>query len=73
VIFDADLARLAVLHGVAVSYDDQLRRPVRVSSDAVVGVLGALGVDATTPAAVADALSQQSDSTGVPPVVVLRR
>ena len=70
---DADLARLANAHSVATTYDDQLRRPVEVSAEAVVGVLAALGVDASTPAAVAEALEQQTSGPGLPPVVVLRR
>ena len=70
---DPTLARLAALHGVATTYEDQLKRPVQVGPDAVVGVLGALGVDATSPAAVADAVREAEGRTGIPDVVVLRR
>ena len=71
--FDADLARLAAIHGVATAYDDQLRRPVQVDPDVVVAVLGLLGVDASSPAAVRAALSAAEEASGVPRVVVLRR
>ncbi|HTF47396.1 MAG TPA: 4-alpha-glucanotransferase [Pseudonocardia sp.] len=45
-----DLERLAAAHGVATSYRDGRRRPVRVDPDVVVRVLGLLEVDAATPA-----------------------
>jgi 4-alpha-glucanotransferase len=70
---DADLVRLAAAHGVAVSYLDQLRRPVNVSRDAVVGVLGALGVDATSAGAIGASLRESESVSPTPPVVVLRR
>src|SRR5882757_11254436 len=44
-----DLERLAAAHGVATSYRDGRRRPVRVDPDVVVRVLGLLEVDAATP------------------------
>ncbi|HEY0578523.1 MAG TPA: 4-alpha-glucanotransferase [Pseudonocardia sp.] len=44
-----DLQRLAAAHGVATSYRDGRRRPVRVDPDVVVRVLGLLEVDAATP------------------------
>lgn len=69
----ADLARLAAAHGVVTTYADQLRRPVDVGPDAVVGVLAALGVDASTPAAVRDALRAAESRSPTPPMVVVRR
>ena len=69
---DSDLAALAAALGVATTYLDQRREPVNVSRDAVVGVLGALGVDASTPAAVADALAAARAQSPTPPVVVVR-
>ena len=70
---DPDLSRLASAHGVAVSYLDQLRRPVAVSADSVVAVLGALGVDATSSVAVRAALREVDEAPPTPPVVVVRR
>ena len=70
---DPDLARLATAHGVAVGYEDQLRRPVRVPAGAVVGVLAAMGVDASTPGAVAAALHAVEGASPTPPVAVVRR
>ena len=70
---DEDLARLAALHGVATSYLDQLRQPVEVGREAVIGVLAALGVDASTPAAVRDSLASADSRSPTPPCVVLRR
>ena len=69
---DNDLAALAAAHGVATSYLDQRREPVFVGRDPVVGVLGALGVDASTPSAVAEALASARAQSPTPPVVVLR-
>jgi 4-alpha-glucanotransferase len=73
VTLDPDLARLATLHGVATAYEDQLKRPVQVAPDAVVAVLGALGVDATSPEGVAASLRAAEGAPGIPDVVVLRR
>jgi 4-alpha-glucanotransferase len=70
---DPDLEHLARLHGVATSYDDQLRRRVAVSRAAVVGVLGALGVDAATPEAVRESVRHAEARSPTPPVVVLRQ
>ena len=70
---DADLTRLAAAHGVAVSYLDQLRRPVEVGAGAVAGVLGALGVDASSPDAVKESLRQADAASPTPPVAVVRR
>jgi 4-alpha-glucanotransferase len=69
---DADLAALAAAHGVATTYLDQRREPVHVGRDAVIGVLGALGVDASTPSAVVDALAEARAKSPTPPVVVVR-
>ena len=68
-----ELARLAAAHGVAVEYKDQLDRTVEVSSGSVVAVLRALGVDATTPSAVAAALREVEQRPATPPVVVMRQ
>jgi 4-alpha-glucanotransferase len=73
VTVDPQLQRLAAAHDVATSYEDQLRRPVEVDRSAVVAVLGALGVDASTPAALDDALREVDRRPLLPPVVVLRQ
>lgn len=70
---DEELARLAAHHGVATSYLDHLRRPTEVARDAVVGVLAALGVDASSPAAVRESLAAAEGRSPTPPVVVVRR
>jgi 4-alpha-glucanotransferase len=54
---DADLAALAEAHGVATWYEDWHRLRKDVSAESVVGVLGLLGVDATTPATIEAALA----------------
>jgi 4-alpha-glucanotransferase len=64
------LAELASAHGVAIEYEDQLRRPVAISADSVIAVLGALGVDATSPAAIDEALREPTPD---PPIVVMRQ
>jgi 4-alpha-glucanotransferase len=58
-----DLQRLADVHGVATEYADQLDRPVRVAESAVVAVLGALGVDASTPEAITTALAAHDQAS----------
>ncbi|HEX4655511.1 MAG TPA: 4-alpha-glucanotransferase [Mycobacteriales bacterium] len=70
---DEDLARLAAHHGVATSYADQLRRPVQVDRAAVVGVLAALGVDASTQASVHGELAAADGRSPTPSVVVVKR
>jgi 4-alpha-glucanotransferase len=70
---DADLSRLAGAHGVAVTYEDQLRRPVEVAAEAVIAVLGALGVDASSAAAVRESLRVADAASPTPPVAVVRR
>lgn len=51
------LSRLAALHGVAASFSPSAGVTEPVPETTVVAVLGALGVDATTPEAVRDALA----------------
>ncbi|THA61668.1 4-alpha-glucanotransferase [Streptomyces sp. A0958] len=51
------LSRLAALHGVATSFSPSAGVTEPVPEGTVVAVLGALGVDATTPEAVRDALA----------------
>lgn len=52
------LAGLAGAFGVAMSYEDANHRQVEVAEHTVVDVLHALGVDASTPAAIAAALEE---------------
>lgn len=69
------LAELAAAHGVATSYEDWRRRTVAVRRPAVVAALAALGVDASTPAAVEQALEADEAAPWrrlLPPCVVLR-
>jgi 4-alpha-glucanotransferase len=54
---DAELSALAEAHGVATWYEDWHRERRDVSADSVIGVLGLLGVEATTPEAVARELA----------------
>ncbi|MFJ2646549.1 4-alpha-glucanotransferase [Streptomyces sp. NPDC087420] len=68
------LARLAALHGVATSYAPSPDITVKVPDDTVVAVLAALGVDASTPEAVTDALTRAESTAAerlLPPTVVL--
>ncbi|MEU5050042.1 4-alpha-glucanotransferase [Streptomyces sp. NPDC021096] len=68
-------ARLAELHGVATSYEPAPGQTVRVPEDTVVAVLAALGVDASTPRAVRDALDAHATAVRgrlLPATVVLR-
>ncbi|MFB9521192.1 4-alpha-glucanotransferase [Streptomyces cremeus] len=70
----APLARLAALHGVAVSYAPSEGRTVHVPEATVVAVLAALDVDAHTPEAVDAALAAhdaRADSAVLPPTLVL--
>jgi 4-alpha-glucanotransferase len=53
-----DLAALAARHGVDVTYQPEPGRVVRVPDESVVAVLAALGVDASSPGAVKDALDR---------------
>ncbi|MFE2420976.1 4-alpha-glucanotransferase [Streptomyces hokutonensis] len=70
-----ELSRLAELHGVATAYSPSPDRAVPASPGAVVAVLAALGVDASTPQAVRAALAarqQESAERLLPPTVVAR-
>src|SRR3954447_6587590 len=73
VTISPELAKLAAAHGVAIEYKDQLQRNVHVPGDSVVAVLRALGVDATSPAAVSAALDDVAQRPATPPVVVMRQ
>lgn len=71
--FPEDLAALAAAHGVAVDYEGSDRTVVTVDPDVVSAVLGTLGVDASTPDAVAAGLevaAEQQASQVLPPTVV---
>jgi 4-alpha-glucanotransferase len=70
---DEDLARLAAFHGVATSYLDQVRQPVEVQRSAVIGVLAALGIDASTPAAIRTSLEAMDGRSPTPSSVVVKR
>ncbi|WNE96583.1 4-alpha-glucanotransferase [Streptomyces luomodiensis] len=68
-------ARLAELHGVATSYEPAPGRTVQVPEDTVVAVLAALGVDASTPRSVREALDRHDSRRRdrlLPPCVVVR-
>ncbi|MDX6353123.1 MAG: 4-alpha-glucanotransferase, partial [Streptomyces sp.] len=70
-----DRARLAAAYGVDVTYAPAPGTEIAVPEDTVVAVLGALGVDATTPRAVKDALAgyeQRAAHRLLPPCTVLR-
>ncbi|MET7714360.1 4-alpha-glucanotransferase [Streptomyces sp. NPDC005407] len=70
------LARLAALHGVATAYAPSAGVTVPVPDTTVVAVLAALGVDASTPAALRDALNHAESAASarlLPPTVVLWR
>ncbi|MFI5889182.1 4-alpha-glucanotransferase [Actinoplanes sp. NPDC051513] len=72
---DADLVALAEAHGVATWYEDWHRKRKDVSAESVVGVLGLLGVDATTPSAVASSLAAARSRDGLgrlPGTLVIR-
>ncbi|MCE7079248.1 4-alpha-glucanotransferase [Streptomyces sp. ST2-7A] len=68
------LARLAAAYGVAESYEPAPGHRVQVPTETVVAVLAALGVDASGPDAVRDALERHEKSLAarlLPPTVVL--
>jgi len=70
---DAELAELARAHGVASSYANGDRQQVDVDDAVVVAVLGQLGVDASTPAAIRQALAEaRRTATDLPATIVLR-
>ncbi|HEY2205484.1 MAG TPA: 4-alpha-glucanotransferase [Pseudonocardia sp.] len=70
-----DLRRLAAAHGVATTYRDGRRRPVRVDPEVVVRVLALLDVDAATPADRRRELAAlaERDALGAPPDTVAVR
>ncbi|WP_119727623.1 4-alpha-glucanotransferase [Thermomonospora amylolytica] len=73
---DEQLIRLARAHRVGTEYIDWRGRRAAVPPDTIVAVLGALGVDASTPAAVRDALTgleERRRTRLLPPVVVYRK
>jgi 4-alpha-glucanotransferase len=61
---DEDLTALAAAHGVATQYRDGDRRMVTVDDEVVVGVLGLIDVDATTPRARRAELARIRDRAG---------
>jgi 4-alpha-glucanotransferase len=70
-----ELQQLAHAHGVATSYDDWSGKAVQVSEAAVASALAAVGVDASTPAAVTSALADAEGAPWarlLPPSVVVR-
>ncbi|MER6100016.1 4-alpha-glucanotransferase [Streptomyces sp. NPDC001728] len=69
------LARLAARHGVATAYSPSEGVTVPVPDTTVVAVLGALGVDAATPEAVAAALeaAERADRERLLPPTLVRR
>ncbi|GIM92583.1 4-alpha-glucanotransferase [Paractinoplanes toevensis] len=72
---DADLVALAEEHGVATWYEDWHRKRKDVAAESVVGVLGLLGVDATTPAAIRSELAAVRERDGLgrlPGTIVVR-
>jgi 4-alpha-glucanotransferase len=69
------LAELAAAHGVATDFWDWRGTYAAVGEDTVVAVLAALGVDASTPAAIEQALEEQRLARWrrmLPPCLVLR-
>ncbi|GIF07907.1 4-alpha-glucanotransferase [Actinoplanes siamensis] len=72
---DAKLEALAAAHGVATWYENFQRRRTEVAPESVIGVLGLLGVDAGTPAAIEAALAEargRDDEGRLPGTIVLR-
>ncbi|MEV0897754.1 4-alpha-glucanotransferase [Actinoplanes sp. NPDC049802] len=72
---DADLTALAEAHGVATWYENWRRKRTDVAAESVIGVLGMLGVDASTPAAVREALAaarRRDTGARLPGTIVLR-
>jgi 4-alpha-glucanotransferase len=70
-----DRVRLAGLYGVDVTYSPAPGKAVPIPEDTVVAVLAALGVDASTPAAVTAALAAYERARAhrpLPPVTVVR-
>jgi len=69
---DRGLRQLAAAHGVATAYDAADGSRATVAPETVIRVLGLLGVDAGSPAAVRDALAAARAADRLPPTVVLR-
>lgn len=70
------LHRLASDLGIATSYYDTLGRHLEVSADTLVSVLGAMGIDGSTPEAAEAAIEKRKDDAWLrvlPYVVVMRR
>ncbi|WP_305785217.1 4-alpha-glucanotransferase [Symbioplanes lichenis] len=73
---DAELTALAEAHGVATWYEDWHRERKDVSAESVIGVLGLLGVDASSPAAIERELAAIAEARKhhkLPGTVVVRR
>ena len=71
---DEELNTLSGLHGVATRYTDWRGREVDVSPETLVAVLAALGVDASSPAAVRAELERAREPVrALPPNIVVRR
>ncbi|GAA4956781.1 4-alpha-glucanotransferase [Actinoplanes utahensis] len=72
---DTDLVALAEAHGVATRYENWQRQETEVAAESVIGVLGMLGVDAGTPAAVRESLAaarRRDAGDRLPGTIVLR-
>ena len=72
---DPDLSALAAAHGVATSYEDWSGERVPVGEGAVLAALAALGVDASTPQALATATADLEAAPWrrtLPPAMVVR-
>lgn len=73
---DAELTALAEAHGVATWYEDFHRKRKDVSDESVIGVLGLLGVDASSPGAIARelaAIKAAREQQRLPGTIVVRR
>ncbi|GGQ39765.1 4-alpha-glucanotransferase [Couchioplanes azureus] len=73
---DAELSALAEAHGVATWYEDWQRKRRDVAAESVVGVLGLLGVDATSQAAIQrelTAIRTAKEQHRLPGTVVVRQ
>jgi 4-alpha-glucanotransferase len=67
---DNSLVRLAASYGVETTYDDWRGRRTPVTTETLITVLAALGVDASTPSAVAASLAERRRTRLLPPVTV---
>jgi 4-alpha-glucanotransferase len=73
---DADLTALAEAHGVATWYEDWHRERKDVSAESVIGVLGLLGVDATSPGSISAGLAEvraAREQRRLPGTVIVRQ